>query len=78
MTANSAHHSVEWLGTSYRILLHAEQTGSRIGVFESLVQPGYGPPRHIHSREDETFHILSGEVEFWADGRMRSEGPGSV
>lgn len=78
MTTGSVPYSVRWLGTTYRISLTAEQTGSRIGMFESLDQPGYGPPRHIHNHEDETFHVQSGEVEFWMDGETRLEGPGSV
>ncbi|WP_416797645.1 cupin domain-containing protein [Ciceribacter azotifigens] len=78
MVARSVPYSVEWLGTSYRISLTAAQTQARVGIFESLDQPGYGPPRHIHNREDETFHIQSGEVEFWMNGQRRLEGPGSV
>lgn len=78
MATNSVPYSVQWLGTSYRISLTAEQTGSRIGMFESLDPPGYGPPRHIHHREDETFHVQFGEVEFWINGHARIEGPGSV
>ncbi len=78
MAKDSAPHNVVWLGTSYKIHLTAEQTGSRIGVFESIDQPGYGPPRHIHNREDETFHIQSGEIEFWMNGQTRIERAGSV
>ena len=70
--------SVQWLGTRYRLSRRAGQKGSRIGVFESLTHPGYGPPRHIHSGEDETFRILSGNVEVWMNGRTRLEAPGSV
>lgn len=78
MAVNSAPYSVEWLGSTYRILLSAEQTESRIGVFESFDLPGYGPPRHIHNHEDETFYIHSGEVEFWVNGRTRIERAGSM
>ncbi len=78
MVARSVPYSVEWLGTTYRISLTAAQTQTRVGIFESLDQPGYGPPRHIHNREDETFHVQSGEVEFWMNGQRRLEGPGSV
>jgi mannose-6-phosphate isomerase-like protein (cupin superfamily) len=31
---------------------------------EALVPPGGGPPPHIHRREDETFYVLEGEIEF--------------
>jgi len=33
------------------------------------VPPGNGPPPHIHSREDEAFYVLDGELQFDADGR---------
>ncbi|AZO23301.1 cupin domain-containing protein [Mesorhizobium sp. M1E.F.Ca.ET.045.02.1.1] len=78
MAAASVPYNVQWLGTTYRICLTAEQTVSRLGIFESLSQPGYGPPRHIHDEEDETFYIQSGEVEFWMNGQTCIVGPGSV
>jgi quercetin dioxygenase-like cupin family protein len=78
MADGATPYSVKWLGTSYRILLSAEQTGSRLSLFESLDQPGYSPPRHIHHYEDETFQIQSGEVEFWTRDQTRLYGPGSV
>ena len=78
VAAASVPYTVQWLGTSYRICLTAEQTASRLGMFESLDQPGYGPPRHIHNDEDETFQIQSGEVEFWMNGQTCIAGPGCV
>jgi len=78
VAAASVPYTVQWLGTSYRICLTAEQTASRLGMFESLDQPGYGPPCHIHNDEDETFQIQSGEVEFWMNGQTRVVGPGGV
>ena len=69
---------IEWLGTRYRILLAASQTDARLGIFESLDKPGYGPPRHIHKTEDETFYVLSGEVEFWLEDQTTLHGPGDV
>jgi uncharacterized cupin superfamily protein len=31
---------------------------------EALVPAGGGPPPHIHTREDETFYLLEGQLEF--------------
>jgi glyoxylate utilization-related uncharacterized protein len=31
---------------------------------------GTEPPPHIHSREDEFFYILSGEIRFYIDGEV--------
>lgn len=78
MVKTASPNTVEWMGTTYQILLSSQQTDASIGIFESLDQPGYGPPRHIHHREDETFYILSGEVEFWMAGVSRMAGPGEV
>ncbi len=30
---------------------------------EALVPAGGGPPPHIHTREDETYYVLAGEIE---------------
>ncbi len=69
--------TVEWMGTRYRILLTDSNPGSA-GVFESFDQPGYGPPRHIHNAEDETFYVLSGSVEFWMGGMTTRHGAGDL
>ena len=33
-------------------------------MWEALVPPGGGPPPHVHSREEESFYILEGEITF--------------
>jgi oxalate decarboxylase/phosphoglucose isomerase-like protein (cupin superfamily) len=43
---------------------------------EALVPPGGGPPPHIHTREDETFYLLEGEVEFLLGEETITAGPG--
>jgi quercetin dioxygenase-like cupin family protein len=48
--------------------LTSAETGGQFLVAEIETQPGFGPPYHIHEREDELFYILSGEVEFLVDG----------
>jgi quercetin dioxygenase-like cupin family protein len=78
MATLSKTRAVEWMGTQYKILLTPDQTGKNIGMFESLDQPGYGPPRHIHHQEDETFYVLTGDVEFWMKGCSTTHGPGDV
>ena len=35
-----------------------------IGVCEVVISPGDEPPLHIHSREDEWFYVLDGDVSF--------------
>ena len=70
--------TVEWQGTTYRIAMRAEDTGGAMAMVESLTPPGEGPPRHIHHAEDEAFIVLSGELEFWLEGRTIFAGTGQA
>lgn len=52
-------------GGSERIIkLRSNQTSGRLMLMEGRILPGEGPPIHIHTREDESFHVLEGELEF--------------
>src|SRR5262245_14933149 len=52
------------VGDVYRFLATGEDTDGRYALFEAIVPPGGGPPPHIHSREEEGFYILEGEITF--------------
>jgi mannose-6-phosphate isomerase-like protein (cupin superfamily) len=45
---------------------------------EELTPPQGGPPTHLHTREDETFHVLEGELEFVVGESTTSATVGSV
>ena len=51
------------LGTSMRLIVTGAETGGRYTVLEQVTPAGWGPPRHIHSREDEIFYVLEGTYE---------------
>jgi mannose-6-phosphate isomerase-like protein (cupin superfamily) len=70
--------AVEWLGVRYSTILTAEQTGGALSVTDSVSSVGSGPPRHIHHDADETYVLLSGDVEFWLEGERFIRGPGSA
>src|SRR5688572_10371319 len=42
-----------------------EDTDGKYALWEALVPPGGGPPPHVHSREEEGFYILEGEITFF-------------
>lgn len=60
---------LEWLGVRYRTILPAAETGGAMSIVDSLSPAGSGPPRHVHEREDEAFVLMTGECEFWLEGR---------
>lgn len=51
-------------GDHYTFLVTGEESGGAYFAMEALVPQGGGPPPHIHTREDETFYLLAGQIEF--------------
>jgi quercetin dioxygenase-like cupin family protein len=56
------------VGDVYRFLATGEDTDGKYALWEALVPPGGGPPPHVHSREEEGFYILAGEITFTING----------
>ena len=42
-----------------------ERTGGQLGLSESWAPRGHCSPLHMHSREDEAFFVVDGEMQFW-------------
>jgi len=56
--------TVAVVGDVYRFLATGEDTNGKYALWEAIVPPGGGPPPHVHSREEEGFYILEGEITF--------------
>ena len=56
------------VGDVYRFLATGDDTNGKYALWEALVGPGGGPPPHVHSREEEGFYILEGEITFTVNG----------
>jgi quercetin dioxygenase-like cupin family protein len=63
-------------GDHYTFLVTGDESGGAYFTMEALVPPGGGPPPHIHSREDETYYLLEGEIEFLLGEETIVAGPG--
>ena len=50
------------VGDVYRFLATEAETAGKYALWEALVPPGGGPPPHVHSREEEGFYVLEGEI----------------
>jgi len=49
-------------GGYFQTLIAPEQTGNALALLELTLPKGAEPPPHIHTREDEAFYVLDGEI----------------
>jgi quercetin dioxygenase-like cupin family protein len=52
------------MGAHTTVKLTSADTGGAYILSEQTLQPGVGVPPHVHTREDEVFFVLEGEIEF--------------
>jgi quercetin dioxygenase-like cupin family protein len=65
------------VGDRYLMLATGEQTGGAYCLTEAHVPPGGGPPPHLHTREEESFYVLEGEITFTVNGQTVVGRPGT-
>ena len=59
--ADAIEHQLDFPGQiTLRVLIPGRATGGTVAMFEDIVQPSIGPPRHIHTEQDETFFVEEG------------------
>jgi quercetin dioxygenase-like cupin family protein len=61
--------TVAVVGDVYRFLAVGDETDGRYAMWEAVVPPGGGPPPHVHSREEEGFYVLEGEITLTVNGQ---------
>lgn len=65
------------VGDVYRFLATGKETDGKYATFEATVPPGSGPPPHTHSREEEAFLVLEGDVTFQIGDKRIVAGEGT-
>jgi quercetin dioxygenase-like cupin family protein len=60
--------TLDVLGVTHIYKAMANDTGQQFSIWESIVPPGAGAPAHTHTREDEAFYVLNGEVLIELEG----------
>ena len=65
------------MGSLLQIVIDGDQTGGSYAVAEDRSSPGFGPPPHVHEREDEAFYVIEGEYLFGSDDGEVRAGPGT-
>jgi quercetin dioxygenase-like cupin family protein len=69
---------VWFLGQPLEVKVTGAQTGGAYAVTEAAPEPGFGPPAHVHHREDEAIYVVDGEFVVTIDGEDVAAGPGSL
>src|SRR5215831_4395134 len=69
--------TVAVVGDIYRFLATGEESDGKYALWEALVPPGGGPPPHVHSREEEGFYVLEGEVTITVGEKRLVAGAGA-
>lgn len=65
------------LGEPCLVKLAGADTDNAVSVVHLTVPKLSGPPLHRHSREEEWFYVLGGELTFEVDGQRFTAGTGS-
>ena len=67
-----------WQGSLMTIKARAADTGGALGLVEGIFYEGFGPPLHVHQREDEGMLVLDGEIRFRHGTEEFTAGPGRL
>lgn len=54
--------SIDWLGQRVRLPIRTSDTSGRFSAQLGTIQPNFFNPPHVHTREDEVFYVLEGEL----------------
>jgi len=60
------------------VIVSPEQTKGELAIFKMTTASGSEPPCHVHTREDETFHVIEGIVRFQIGEDIIVAGPGQT
>ena len=67
-----------WFGGElYTTKAGSEDTSGTFTLLEAVTPPGGGPLPHIHHREDKTFYVLEGDLEFMVEDDILKVSAGS-
>lgn len=66
------------VGEETLVKVSAADSDGQLAAFHLVAPPMSGPPRHVHTREDEWFYVLDGELVFEIDGQRHTIGAGGA
>jgi len=66
-----------FLGNKVSLLVTGEETQGQYAVIQTEERKGFEPPPHVHTREDENFYVLEGEVTYFIADQVIHASPGT-
>lgn len=69
--------AIHWLGSRATFFATSVETGSAYAIWTDEPPPGGGPIPHVHTREEEFFYVLEGDLTFWCAGQEFKATPGA-
>lgn len=66
------------VGEQTLVKVSAADSDGLLSFFHLDAPPMSGPPRHVHSREDELFYVLEGDLVFELDGEQHTVSTGGT
>lgn len=66
------------LGSKYTFKVHGADNDGAYMMFEGEIPSVPGPPPHLHTREDEMFYVLEGELTVMLDGQVSKAPAGTT
>ncbi|MGB9746876.1 MAG: cupin domain-containing protein [Bacteroidales bacterium] len=76
MTSPELTNSYWYIGHLMSILISSKDTNGSFSLIHGFEIKGLEPPPHIHTREDESFYILEGEINYMVNNEIFNAGRG--
>ena len=65
-------------GEESHIRVGPEASGGQLTILDYRAPAGFGPPRHLHQRDDEVIELVEGQVVVWTPERSLVLAPGDL
>src|SRR5260370_8363734 len=65
-------------GEESHIRVGPEASGGQLTILDYRAPAGFGPPRHLHQRDDEVIELVEGQVVVWPPERALFLPPGDL
>jgi quercetin dioxygenase-like cupin family protein len=71
-------HTRNFTGIPLTLLAEAADTGGGYSIMDVTVRPGFEPPPHTHTHEDEAYYVLEGSWTFRCGDDVSAGEPGTL